>query len=201
MLIYTVLSFLQSFYLVNITHTTKKKKKDRPLLVNLARCIRNLFYIRNDLSLSLKGPWPFVHRQHDQVFTTNFHLIRISLSLFIRLFLEDIAKNKGRRPNRSGFFHFLLPARAIIRNCLQRRFAIFDSILNRHPGKISSDRMLARIKIRCWTIFYSSNSFYLFRSRNCNRFFYLFIYLFVPLFFIIRCICFCFSSFWRAFVL
>ena len=62
MLIYTVLSFLQSFYLVNITHTTKKKK-DRPLLVNLARCIRNLFYIRNDLSLSLKGPWPFVHRQ------------------------------------------------------------------------------------------------------------------------------------------
>lgn len=97
-------------------------------------------------------------------FHSNFHLTRIFLSLFFTpVSRREIAKNKGRRPNRSGFFHFLLPARAIIRNCLQRRLAIFDSILNRHPILCILEKsrltMSGRIKIRYSTIYIAAISF------------------------------------------
>lgn len=113
-------------------------------------------------------------------FHSNFHLIRIFLSLFFTpVSRREIAKNKGRRPNRSGFFHFLLPARAIIRNCLQRRLAIFDSILNRHPILCILEKsrltMSGRIKIRYSTIYIAAISFIFLDHVIVIVLFYLFI--------------------------
>lgn len=113
-------------------------------------------------------------------FHSNFHLTRIFLSLFFTpVSRRKIAKNKGRRPNRSGFFHFLLPARAIIRNCLQRRLAIFDSILNRHPILCILEKsrltMSGRIKIRYSTIYIAAISFIFLDHVIVIVLFYLFI--------------------------